>query len=244
MEIADIFASAEPTTAALNTSYLDDGVIGHTLGTLSRVKSYLQSPQVQDLGLSLNLAKCFVFHPSSRPIPHLLPVDIPFACGPTTGVRLLGAPIGSPSHSAGALDAVVKVPKQAHLLLTEMDDPQVELLLLRAYLGSEKMTYLTRVTPPDTVAPIAIAFNNSMPSCLGRICQDDISDAQWMQAGFPLSMGGLGLTHTARVSSAAFIGSAEYSCPVVLDLDPVTSCALGHDIALDPARGHYTVRRI
>jgi Reverse transcriptase (RNA-dependent DNA polymerase) len=107
--IADIFASAEPTTAALNTSYLDDGVIGHTLGTLSRVLSYLQSPQVQDLGLSLHLAKCFAYQPNSRPIPHLLLVDIPFARGPTTGVRLLGAPIGSPSHCSGALEAVVKV---------------------------------------------------------------------------------------------------------------------------------------
>jgi hypothetical protein len=133
----------------------------------------------------------------------------------------------------------VKVSKQAHLLLTEMDDPQVELLLLRACLGSAKMTYLTRVTPPDTVIPFATAFDNSMRSCLGRICQDDISDAQWMQAGLPLSMGGLGLTHTARVSSAAFIGSAEYSCAVVLDLVPVTSCALGPDISLDRAQAHY-----
>jgi hypothetical protein len=52
-------------------------------------------------------------------------------------------------------------------------------------------------------------------------------------------MGGLGLTHTARVSSAAFIGSAEYSCAAVLDLVPVTSCTLGPDIALDPTWAHY-----
>jgi hypothetical protein len=163
--IAAIFASAEPTTAALNTSYLDDGVIGHTLGTLSRVLSYLQSSQVQYLGLSLNLAKCFVYQPNSRPISHLLQVDIPFTRGPTTGVRLLGAPIGSTSHCAGALEAVVKVSKQAHLLLTEMDDPQVELLLLRACLESAKMTYITRVTHSDTVAPFATAFDSSMRSC-------------------------------------------------------------------------------
>jgi hypothetical protein len=133
----------------------------------------------------------------------------------------------------------VKVSKQAHLLLTETDAPQVELLLLRACLGSAKMTYLTRVTPPDTVAPVATAFDNSMRSCLGRICQDKISDAQWMQAGLTLSMGRLGLTHTARVLLAAFIGSAEYSCAVALDLVPVTACALGPDIALDPTRDHY-----
>jgi hypothetical protein len=152
---------------------------------------------------------------------------------------LLGAPIGSPSHSAGALDAIVKVSKEAHLLLTEMDDPQDELLLLCACLGSAKMKNLTRVTPPDAVASFATAFDDSMRSCLGRICQDDISDAQWMQAGLPLSMGGLVLPHTARVSSAAFIGSAEYSCAVVFDLVPVTSCALGPDIALHPAHAHY-----
>jgi hypothetical protein len=133
----------------------------------------------------------------------------------------------------------VEVTKQAHHLLTEMDDQQVELLLLRACLGSAKMTYLTRVMPPDTVAPFATAFDISMQSYLGRICQDDISDAQWMQAGLPLSMGGLGLTHTARISSAAFIGSAEYSSAVVLDLVPVLSCPLGPDLALDPARDHY-----
>jgi hypothetical protein len=118
------------------------------------------------------------------------------------------------------------------------NNPQVELLLLRACLGSAKMTYLTRATPLDTVAPFATAFDNSMRSCLGRICQGDLSDAQWMQAGFPLSMEGLGLTHTARVSSAAFIGSAEYSSAVVLDLVPVSSCPLGPDFALDPARDH------
>jgi hypothetical protein len=133
----------------------------------------------------------------------------------------------------------VEVTTQAHPLLTEMDDPQVELLLLCACLGSAKMTYLTRVTPPDTVAHFATAFDISMRSCLRRICQDDISDAQWMQAGLPLSMGGLGLTHKARVSSAAFIGSAEYSSAVVLDLVLLYSCPLGPDLALDSAHDHY-----
>jgi hypothetical protein len=87
--ISDIFASANPTTAALNTSYLEDGVVGLTLETLSRVLPYLQSPQVQDLVLSLNFARCFVYQHIPRPIPHLLPVDIPFARGPSTGVRLV-----------------------------------------------------------------------------------------------------------------------------------------------------------
>jgi hypothetical protein len=85
--------------------------------------------------------------------------NIPFARGPTTGLRLLRTPVGSPSHGSGALEAVVEV---NNLLLTEMDDPQVEILLLRACLGSAKMTNLTSVTPHDTVATFATAFDNSI----------------------------------------------------------------------------------
>jgi endonuclease/exonuclease/phosphatase (EEP) superfamily protein YafD len=46
----------------------------------------------------------------------------------------------------------VEVTKQAHLLLTDMDDPQVELSLLLACLGTAKATYLTRVTHPLTLS--------------------------------------------------------------------------------------------
>jgi Reverse transcriptase (RNA-dependent DNA polymerase) len=91
--IVDIFASAEPTTAAPNTSCLDDRVFGHTLGTLSRVLSYLQSPQVQDLGRSLNLANCLVYQPSSRPIPNLLPVATPSLAVLLPGYGCWGLPL-------------------------------------------------------------------------------------------------------------------------------------------------------
>jgi hypothetical protein len=91
----------------------------------------------------------------------------------------------------------------AHDLLTEMDDPQVELLLLRACLGSGKMTYLNRAIPTHTVLPHAAAFDVAMRACLARIAQENISDAAWSQAGLPLAVGGLGLTHNARICSAA-----------------------------------------
>jgi hypothetical protein len=79
---------------------------------------------------------------------------------------------------------VAKV-SQAHTLLTEMDDPQVELLLLRACLKSGKMTYLNRVIPTHTVLPHAAAFDVSIGACLARITQRNISDAAWSQAGLP-----------------------------------------------------------
>jgi hypothetical protein len=51
--IEDIFESAGASSETLNTSYLDDGMIAHNMGTLTRVVEYLQSPEVRDLGLSL-----------------------------------------------------------------------------------------------------------------------------------------------------------------------------------------------
>jgi hypothetical protein len=60
-----------------------------------------------------------------------------------------------------------------------------------------------------------------------------------MKDGLPLPMRGLGLNYTARVISAAFTVSAEYSSAAGLDLVPVTSCPLDPDIALGPARDHY-----
>jgi Reverse transcriptase (RNA-dependent DNA polymerase) len=55
--VANIFSSTNTIAMALNTSYLDDCLFGHNLGTLTRVLEYLQSPTVQSLGLYLNMEK-------------------------------------------------------------------------------------------------------------------------------------------------------------------------------------------
>jgi hypothetical protein len=72
-----------------------------------------------------------------------------------------------------------------------------------------------------------------MRSCLERIFKDDISDSQWMQAGF----GGLRLTYTERRFSAAFIGSAKISSGVVSDQDTLwalTPLSTLHEITTMP----------
>jgi hypothetical protein len=197
--VANIFSSTNTPGMALNTSYLDYDLFGHNLGTLTRLLEYLQSPAVQSLGLYLNIEKSSIYQPNYLPIPHLLPADLPFERGPSSGLKLLGAPIGNLEFCSGVLERTVAKVSQAHDLLTEMDDPQVELLLLRACLGSGKMTFLNRVIPSHTVLPHATAFDLSMRACLARITQGNISDAAWSQAGLSLAMGGLGLTHNARI---------------------------------------------
>jgi hypothetical protein len=220
VSVASLTFSPPPTRLGWPSTHRtwDDGLFGHNLGTLTRVFENLQSPAVQSLGLYLNIEKSSIYHQNHLPIPHLLPADLFFERGPSFGLKLLGAPIGNLEFCSGVLERTVAKVSQAHNLLTEMDDPQGELLLLRACLGSGKMTYLNRVIPTHTVLPHATAFDVSMRACLARITQGNISDAAWSQARQPLAMGRLGLTHNARICSAAFISSSKMTTDLVENL--------------------------
>jgi hypothetical protein len=138
----------------------------------------------------------------------------------------------------GVEKTVAKV-SQAHNLPTERDDPQVELLLLRACLGTEKTTYLNRVIPTHTILPHATAFDESMRACLARITLENISDAAWSQAELPLAMGGLGLTHNARICSAAFISSSNMTTELVENLVIQDVHTTTWDPTLPQAIEHY-----
>jgi hypothetical protein len=159
---------------ALNTSYLDDGLFGHNLGTLTRVLEYLQSPAVQSLGSNLNIEKSSIYQPNHLPIRRMLPAELPCERGPSTGLKILGASIGN--LELGELDKTVAKISQALNLLNEMDNPQDEFVLLRACLGSGKVTHINRVIPIHTVLPHATTLDMSMTACLARITKK-ISDA-------------------------------------------------------------------
>jgi hypothetical protein len=78
-----------------------------------------------------------------------------------------------------------------------------------------------------------------MRSFLGRTFGGVSSKAQCLQARLSPSMGELRLTHIARRSSAAFIGSRGVSAGVVSDIVPEISCPLDPDPALHPGLDHY-----
>jgi hypothetical protein len=82
--VANIFSSTNTPGMALNASYLDDGLFGHNLGTLTRVLEYLQSPVVQSLGLYLNIEKSSIYQKNHLSIPHMLPADHSFERGQST----------------------------------------------------------------------------------------------------------------------------------------------------------------
>jgi hypothetical protein len=78
-----------------------------------------------------------------------------------------------------------------------------------------------------------------MRACLARITQGNISDAAWSQAGLPLAMGGLGLTHNTRIYSAAFISSSNMTTDLVENLVMQDDHTITPDPALPQAIEHY-----
>jgi hypothetical protein len=101
------------------------------------------------------------------------------------------------------------------------------------------MTYLIRVIPTFTVMPHATAFDESMRACLARITQGNISYAAWSQAGLPLAMEGLGLTHNAHICSAAFISSSNMTTELVKSLVIQDAHTTTSDRGLPQAIEHY-----
>ena len=91
--------------------------------------------------------------------------------------------------------------------LGDLHNPQVALYLLRHSLGIARVTHMLRCIDPTVIKPQIDGFDAVLFSALGQICADDISADAWIQAGLPIRMGGLGLTHARSVSASAYVAS-------------------------------------
>ena len=103
-------------------------------------------------GLRLNLSKCEIFWPSGDQSFCEFPADISRVLLNKGGVDLLGSPIfGSHEFFEDFVKWKVKsiVDMQSHLL--DIDDPQVDLHLLRSCFSLCKLNYLLRTVPPDAI---------------------------------------------------------------------------------------------
>ena len=60
--------------------------------------------------------------------------------------------------------------------LQDLEDPEVELLLLRICLGVCKFNHLLRTIPPDSMDSQLLRFDNNLRCSLSSICNASISD--------------------------------------------------------------------
>ena len=136
------------------------------------------------LHLHLNLTKCEVFWPSGDFFPNL-PTDIKRV----KSLELLGSPLWGDDiffndFLSSRMDKVALTQEKLSLL----DDPQVELHLLRSCLSSCKIIHLLRTVPFTILKPFLLQFDHNLHSCLGRIIQCSLFDTSWRQASLPFQL--------------------------------------------------------
>ena len=131
-------------------------------------------------------------------------------------MELLGSPIWGPPQFYDAFlsvqfDKIVAIQDK----LVDLEDPQVELHLLRSCLSVCKVTHLLRCVPSSSLGSFPSHFDLRLRECLSRILCCGISDSSWTQATLPFRLGGLGLRESERSAAPAFMGSCNSACILV-----------------------------
>ena len=105
------------------------------------------------------------------------------------GVELLGCPIWrSLDFFSDCFNQSFLCLSQAHTLLGDLEDPQVELHSLRSCLGVCKITHLLHCVPPDVVQPFLPRFDALLHASLDHICRRGLSDSAWCQVTLPFRL--------------------------------------------------------
>ena len=170
-------------------------------------------------GLRLSPKTC-VWSPTGFPIPVSIQTwsieqhtHVPISVILSKGVPLLGSAV---SCDVNFLNATVmkRVQKwQVSLqLMSALGDPQLELMLLRACLGSPKMLYLLRTLPPTIIAPAirdmeALLRDTLATIIVGSPSSPRFGEFQFSLATLPLRFSGLGVHNPTDVSKFAYIAS-------------------------------------
>ena len=208
--------SADCPLLALNGWYLDDGTI---IGPRSEVRKALAIIQElgPGLGCHVNMEKCELWWPTldAEGWPEF-PTDILRIVG--DGVELLGGPVGG----ACATETIVhnRLDKIETLLKTivTLDDPHVELLLLRYCAGMPKFMFALRTTHPSFMEATITRFTSLIDMALTSIVGVSLNSQRRLLAGLPVRSGGLGITCADRVALSAYLGSMVDSMKIQLDL--------------------------
>ncbi|GJV44339.1 ankyrin repeat-containing protein ITN1-like protein [Tanacetum coccineum] len=224
---------------SLHAWYLDDGtIIGDTL-VVGKVLELIMEDGPR-CGLHLNVDKTEVFWPKEDPRSRLVGVFPPTIARPLHGVKLLGGPVSVDSEFSSGL-VLKRVAKSIELMdvIAKLNDPQCELLLLRACAGVSKLYFAIRTCSPQVFERAQHSFDAALRSSLERIVTASgpgFGDWQWRLATLPFSYGGLGVYSAGDVLSYAFLASRLQSASLqskLLQHSGIVSFGLAFDSALN-----------
>ena len=184
-------------------------------GTLTMVLSWaldILLSRGPSFGLRVNVNKCEIFWPSGDQDFLEFDPEIQRTVRVSNGVDFLGSPVyGSDTYFVSSVSKQIDKILHQQIQLSVLDDPQVELHLLRSCLDSCKMNHIIRTMPPLKIFDELLRFDAGLQQSFETLTASSISDQTWLQATLPIRLGGVGLQEASSASSAAFIGSCNSS---------------------------------
>ncbi|GJY96150.1 hypothetical protein Tco_0512511 [Tanacetum coccineum] len=162
-------------------------------------------------GLHLNVDKTELFWPKEDPKSRLEGIFPPNISRPLHGVKLLGGPVNVDVDIGSAL-VMKRVSKTIGLLdaVAKINDPQCELLLIRACAGVSKLYFAMRTYPPRVFESAQLSYDMALRSALERIVTASglgFGDWQWRLVTLPFAFGGLGVYSACDVLNYVFVAS-------------------------------------
>jgi hypothetical protein len=201
-----------------NSWYLDDGTL---IGNVNSLRSALDILKCDSpsLGLKLNLNKCYFYWPQINSKTVDMFPDIPFCHNSHTnpgsrGIMVLGCPVGPKEYVCGSVQE--RVHKIEVLLdkITDFDDPQLELILLRSCIGMPKFNFILRCLPGSIIGNEIEAFDTAISHYLSKIAGFSLTPRDRVFWSLPFSFGGFAIPIAKNIAPLAYVSSVAQTLPL------------------------------
>nr|GEZ35289.1 hypothetical protein [Tanacetum cinerariifolium] len=179
--------------------------------TLLSCQGVQQGDPLGTLLFSLVLHALICILAKGDPRSRLASVFLPNIARPFHGVKLLGGP-GSVDFDFSSQLVMKRVIKSIDLMDTvdKINDPQCELLLLRACAGISKLYFSMRTCSLRVFERAQCSFDVALRSaleCIVTASGPGFGDWQWRLATLPFAFGGLGVYSAGDILNYAFLAS-------------------------------------
>jgi hypothetical protein len=201
----------------LTIGYLDDFSLGGEADVVADDFTELET-RAQELGLTINRAKCEVIGHTVDTRAQLLARGVDIREVKAKDAILLGSPL-LPGAGVDAVLATKREELQTLASRLPLMPAHDSLFLLRNVVTTARLNYTLRTAPCFGSTELML-YDNLLRSTLCTTLNVEITDMGWLQASLPVRWGGLGVRSAVLLAPSAYLASAAGTLDRVISLLP------------------------